>query len=121
MKIKMRVFVLYMFFLNFFLSLLSGTVFAEDKTSMSFVAEKSEKREAGDFKDLKEKGSLMNNGFVFETNDESASESLERVSGKIDMGFSAPENSYKSGDQYAPGPFSKEKAEVNKQSDPADY
>ena len=106
-----------MIFLNILLSLFSSLVFAEDKTSMFIVAEKSEKMETGDSGDPKEKDSLMNNGFVIETNDENAAESLERVSGKIDTGFSTSENSYRSGDQYAPGP----KAETNKQDNPTAY
>ena len=39
--------------------------------------------------------SLRDHAFVVETGDEDASESLNRVSGKIDLGFASPQNSYK--------------------------
>ena len=55
--------------------------------------------------------------YVLETNDTMARESLNRVSGNIDLGFSAPENSFKSVDQEGVGPFAKEKAETKKQSE----
>ena len=62
------------------------------------------------------KKSLMNSTFVFETDQESAAESLERISGKIDMGFSAPEDTYKTEERPGAGPFAKEKAEEKKQT-----
>ena len=46
--------------------------------------------------------------FVVETDSESASESLERISGQIDLGFSAPSDSFESSDQYKPGPFGRQ-------------
>ncbi len=64
---------------------------------------------------------LMSSGYSLETDDQSASESLERVSGKVDMGFSSPENSFKSPDHYAPGPFGKEKSEEQKQNGDLTY
>ena len=61
------------------------------------------------------KKSLMNSPFVLETDQGSAAESLERISGKIDLGFSAPENTYKTEERPGAGPFAKEKAEAKKQ------
>ncbi len=49
--------------------------------------------------------------YVVESDDESASESLNRISGHIDLGFSSPEQSYESSDHYTPSPFAKEKSE----------
>lgn len=37
-------------------------------------------------------------------------ESLNRVSGEIDLGFAAPSQTYRSPGHYSPGPFSREKA-----------
>jgi hypothetical protein len=37
-------------------------------------------------------------------------DSLNRISGTIDLGFSAPSQSFESSDHYKPGPFSREKA-----------
>ena len=62
------------------------------------------------------KKSLINSAYVLETDRESAAESLERISGKIDLGFSDSENTFKSPDHYTAGPFAKEKAEAQKQS-----
>ena len=62
------------------------------------------------------KKSLMNSAFVLETDDESAIESLERISGEIDRGFSSPKNTYKSEERPGAGPFAKEKAEEKKRS-----
>ena len=84
---------------------LNGFLCAEDKTS---------KPETGASKPPKE--SLINSTFVLETDDESAAESLERISGEIDRGFSSPENTYKSEERPGAGPFAKEKAEEKKRS-----
>ena len=46
--------------------------------------------------------------FVVETDTQSAAESLDRVSGKIDMGFSTADQSFASPDHYAPGPFARQ-------------
>ena len=46
--------------------------------------------------------------FVVETDSESASESLERISGQIDLGFSAPDDSFESSNHYKPGPFGRQ-------------
>ena len=49
--------------------------------------------------------------FVFETSEESASESLERISGgEYDLGFSAPSQSFDSPDHYTPGPMGRQKS-----------
>ena len=62
------------------------------------------------------KKSLANSAFVIETNEHMAAESLERISGKIDRGFSDPENTFKSDDHFRAGPFAKEKIEAKKQN-----
>ena len=55
--------------------------------------------------------------FVVETDAQSAAESIDRVSGKIDLGFSTPDQTFDSPDQYAPGPFARQQqAEKNKAS-----
>ena len=64
------------------------------------------------------KKSMANSGFVIETNEHMAAESLERISGKIDRGFSDPENTFKSDDHYGVGPFAKERVEEKKQTRP---
>ena len=49
--------------------------------------------------------------FVVETNEETAHDSLERVSGgTYDLGFSTPSQSFNSSEQYAPGPMARQKA-----------
>jgi hypothetical protein len=48
--------------------------------------------------------------FVYETNQDDAQESLDRISGDYDLGFSLPSQSFKSEDHYMPGPFSHEKS-----------
>ncbi|GEM_PF-5285172 len=109
-----QILILAVFFLN--IGLLGGanSIFADDKTSASLLAGKSQKLELDASTAPKE--SLMNTAFVLETNDETAAESLERISGKVDMGFSAPENTYQSEERPGAGPFAKEKAEIKKQS-----
>jgi hypothetical protein len=59
---------------------------------------------------------LTGSDYVLETDQAMASDSLNRISGNIDMGFSAPENTFKSPDHYGAGPFAKEKAEISKAS-----
>jgi hypothetical protein len=49
--------------------------------------------------------SLKDDVFVVETDESSDSDALNRISGNIDLGFSAPEQSYNSSDHYRPGPF----------------
>ena len=46
--------------------------------------------------------------FVVETDAQSAADSLDRVSGKIDLGFSTPDQTFDSPDHYAPGPFARQ-------------
>ena len=55
--------------------------------------------------------------YVVETDESTASESLNRVSGNIDLGFAAPENTFKSEDQDGVGPFAKEKAQYKKNNE----
>ncbi len=57
---------------------------------------------------------LKEDPFAVSSEDLDPAESLDRISGKIDRGFSSPDQSYKSDDQGAPGPFAREKAEENK-------
>ena len=54
--------------------------------------------------------SLKDQAFVVETDEESSAESLDRVSGQIDRGFTAPDQQYKSPDHYPAGPFGQEEA-----------
>ena len=49
------------------------------------------------------------NMFVYETNEEDAKESLNRVAGHYDLGFSSPDQSFKSEDHYMPSPFARER------------
>ena len=50
--------------------------------------------------------SLRDHAFVVETGDEDASESLNRISGKIDLGFALPQYSYKAQHQGRQGAMS---------------
>ena len=52
--------------------------------------------------------SLKEEVFVAETDEGSISDSLNRISGNIDLGFTAPEQTYKSTEQYRPGPFGRQ-------------
>ena len=103
MKKQTKFLILAVFFLNCSLGCAANSLFAEDKDLVS--------------KDSKE--SLTNTAFVLETNDGDAAESLERISGKVDMGFSAPENTYQTEERPGAGPFAKEKAEEKKQGNAA--
>ena len=47
--------------------------------------------------------------FVVETDAQSSAESLNRISGKIDLGFSAPDQTFTSPDHYAPGPLARQR------------
>ena len=60
--------------------------------------------------------SLKDQAFAVETDENSVSDSLNRISGKIDLGFSAPEQSYDSSDHYRPGPFGRQEATDHSQS-----
>ena len=44
--------------------------------------------------------------FIVETDENAAAESLNRISGKIDTGFSSPQQSYKSENHRKRGPLS---------------
>ena len=60
--------------------------------------------------------SLKDQIFVVETDSAIESESLNRISGQYDSGFSSPDQSYDSPDHHAAGPFAREKAEDKKNS-----
>ena len=49
--------------------------------------------------------SFKDESFVVETDENSVSDSLNRISGNIDLGYSSPDQSYQSGGHYRPGPF----------------
>lgn len=49
--------------------------------------------------------SLKDSIFVVETDEESAAESLNRISGTIDRGFSTPEQSYDASEKNSAGPL----------------
>ena len=51
---------------------------------------------------------LKEQGFVAETDRDSVADSLNRISGSIDLGFATPEQTYKSTAQYRPGPFGRQ-------------
>ena len=64
-----------------------------------------------------EKKKLKDAMFVVSTDERSAAESLERISGDYDIGFSLPTQSYKSSSHYVPAsPFVRE----NPSSNPSD-
>jgi len=50
------------------------------------------------------------NLFIVATDDESASESLNRISGEYDLGFSSPAQSFESKDHYPASPYGREEA-----------
>ena len=52
--------------------------------------------------------SLKDEAFVAETDQDSVADSLNRISGDIDLGFTDPEQTFKSEDQYKPGPFGRQ-------------
>ena len=54
--------------------------------------------------------SLKDEAFVVETSDEDAAESLNRVSGKIDLGFAGEDYAYQSEHHYGAGPFAQSAA-----------
>ena len=60
--------------------------------------------------------SLKDQVLVVESDELDDSESLNRISGDIDLGFSLPEQSYESKDHYRPGPFGREEANDSRQS-----
>ena len=54
--------------------------------------------------------SLKDQAFVVETDEDSGTESLNRIAGNIDLGFTTPDQEFQSSDQYKPGPFSQEES-----------
>ena len=54
--------------------------------------------------------SLKDQVFVVETDSDSASDSLNRISGHIDTGFSSFDQSFESSDHYRSGPFAQQEA-----------
>lgn len=51
--------------------------------------------------------------FEFETTEADATASLNRISGNIDLGFSAPGQTYKSASHFGAGPTSYEKSKTD--------
>ena len=54
--------------------------------------------------------SLKEQAFVVETDDETATDALNRVSGEIDLGFATPDQTYQSENQTKAGPFGRQEA-----------
>ena|SRR3989338_7650230 len=52
--------------------------------------------------------------YTLETDETMASDSLNRISGNLDLGFSPPENTFRSPNHYGAGPVAKERAEEGK-------
>ena len=59
--------------------------------------------------------SLKEHKFMIETDKDTGSDSLNRISGEYETGFSATEQSFDSPDHYRPGPFGREEV-MDKQS-----
>ena len=59
---------------------------------------------------------LKDESFVVETDETSVSDSLNRISGKIDLGFATPEQTYTSEDHYRAGPFGRAEQQDKSQS-----
>ena len=117
MKKQVQFQILYAISAIIFLFGVIAPIFADDKKSVATVSSQPEK--TGLDASNNPGKNLMNGVFVLETDQESAAESLERISGKIDTGFSDPENTFKSPDHYASGPFAREKAERHSQNSPS--
>ena len=60
--------------------------------------------------------SLKDEAFVVETDDESTTDALNRVSGDIDLGFATPDQTYKSENQTKAGPFARQEVADSKAS-----
>ena len=75
-------------------------VFLLSVTALAAVGDPPEKKR----KDLKD------SKYVVETGPDDDSDSLNRISGRYDPGFSAPEQSFSSSHNYRPGPFGREEA-----------
>ncbi len=95
----------------------AGSSMTEDNLSSPAVDVRNEKSAVNPLKGPNDH--LRDGSFVLETDEQSASDSLNRISGNIDTGFSAPENSYESQEHAGAGPFEKEKTEMRKQASQA--
>ena len=60
--------------------------------------------------------SLKDQSFVVETDDASGTESLNRIAGDIDLGFTTPDQEYHSESHGRSGPFSYEKEQDTRQT-----
>ena len=60
--------------------------------------------------------SLKDEAFVVETDGESATDALNRVSGEIDLGFATPDQTYQSENQTKAGPFARQEVTDSKAS-----
>ena len=60
--------------------------------------------------------SLKDQIFIVDSDENSESESLNRISGEYDLGFSSSEQSFESTDHYRPGPFGRADAYDTSQS-----
>ena len=58
--------------------------------------------------------SLKDSAFVIETDKEAASDSLNRVAGQIDLGFSSTDHTYQSESHHRPGPFTRQEEYDNR-------
>ena len=54
---------------------------------------------------------LKDDAFVVSTDEANSADSLNRISGQFDRGFTSPDQTYQSERNYKPGPFSKAAAE----------
>ncbi len=59
--------------------------------------------------------------FVVETDEESAAESLNRISGDVDRGYSLPEQTYQSDHHTKAGAFQRSEEVSNKQASSSRY
>ena len=57
------------------------------------------------------KDDLKAGSFIVETDEDSATDSLNRIAGDIDLGFTSEDQEYKSPDHYQPGPFALQNSE----------
>lgn len=112
MKIKTHFFILGFVLISGFLS----TNLISAAGSDPDIPQKTDEK-----KDIVKKSekSKVGRTFVVETDEHTAAESLDRISGQVDLGFSSPEQAFKSPDHYQPGPFSREKAEAEKNNAPS--
>ena len=60
---------------------------------------------------------LRDSWLTVETDEQSALESFERISGHYDLGRSSHEQSYRSSDHYAAGPFARQKSALGSEPD----